>query len=888
MENPKLQQFIKSLKGLKGGSGKWTSFCPKHEADGGVHNPSLSIKHDDATGTIYLNCFNGCCGKQIMMAAGFNPSDMYMPRQSEPRQQITAEYDYFDPAGVFAFQIVRMEPGKNGKSKDFRQRRKDALTGKWTWSTTGITKYPYRLTEMLAADPEIPVIITEGEKGTDYCRAKWPGVPVVCNPGGAGRWLKSYGKYFKGRIVVVVPDADLPNPQTGKMVGNIHAKEICDNLLDHAAEVYMFEPPGMKPKWGLDDWVKANEITLDRFETYVEKLQPWGPTSQIETKQPLPHELDEDGQVLSPVRCAQKLLAEVGLSCFGAIVDKSSTKVALHGVNNHRSLLINTDKITYGAVASLAGSAYILKVSRRYEESDRIEHETIEDAIHTVAAEISINASNRYGIGFWHDGKQTYFIGQSYFELLENKLTKHNNPPQIGDRVPFLDYSDSISSKGMLEDSVKRMQSVESRVAVLEDLRKKLSQWDNIAHPESILWLSLFVIALPGQSIWEWRPWLILLGQSDTGKTEIQKFIHRLFGAISFLTGDATPAAIINKMGCNSLIMLLDELEKSPHRAAIMSMLMNMNRDSGASRIRSNKGQGVEELNIQGMPVISSTERQALKETEINRMVVFQFHRLAEQNIEKFRTYSEAELLPLRHDIFGITMVCGLRILELTFVLKRKYRKCRQTESYILAASVYGAIHGLSDDEAGQWFEQRLPQLQAEAFEEHDSEGEMTLDRILNQQMLSIGVRLRDLISGNVSTGVSRDANWRRNQLRRCGVVVMSNKRAKEMKGFTSISVPKRFHSERYVFFDTSTGSSLRETILKNHDLGSLNLKDLLIQVPGSFQCSLRVNRKSRGIALPMSAVEENLHAESSAEMDGADTDEETTAQGQFDFIQGV
>ena len=85
-----------------------------------------------------------------------------------PKGRIVATYDYQDKSGNLLFQVVRKEP------KTFLQRRKPRpdddpkkVKGDWVWNREGVPLVPYRLPELLAAPPDQPVMIVEGEKDAD-------------------------------------------------------------------------------------------------------------------------------------------------------------------------------------------------------------------------------------------------------------------------------------------------------------------------------------------------------------------------------------------------------------------------------------------------------------------------------------------------------------------------------------------------------------------------------------------------------------------------------------------------------------------------------------------------------------------------------------------------
>src|SRR4051794_22689322 len=89
------------------------------------------------------------------------------PAPAPPQPSIVASYDYRDEEEAVLFQVVRLEP------KDFRQRRPDPdVAGGCIWDLEGVTLVPYRLPELLAADPAETVWVPEGEKHCDRLAAQ--------------------------------------------------------------------------------------------------------------------------------------------------------------------------------------------------------------------------------------------------------------------------------------------------------------------------------------------------------------------------------------------------------------------------------------------------------------------------------------------------------------------------------------------------------------------------------------------------------------------------------------------------------------------------------------------------------------------------------------------
>ncbi|MEM1346036.1 MAG: DUF3987 domain-containing protein, partial [Pseudomonadota bacterium] len=169
-----------------------------------------------------------------------------------PRPRIVATYDYCGEDGHLLFQVLRTAP------KSFRQRQPDGRGG-WDWSVKGAQKVLYRLPELLAAPPEAPVFIVEGEKDAD--RLASLGLIATANAGGAGKWQAGYAKTLAGRRVTVLPDND--------SAGRAHAEAVKQSLTGEARAVAVLDLDGLPEKGDVSDWLDAGG-TPERLLTLAE------------------------------------------------------------------------------------------------------------------------------------------------------------------------------------------------------------------------------------------------------------------------------------------------------------------------------------------------------------------------------------------------------------------------------------------------------------------------------------------------------------------------------------------------------------------------------------------------------------------------------------------
>lgn len=224
--------IIESLGGRRSGSG-WIIPCPAHED----RNPSCSVTVRD--GKLLVHCYAGCRQKDVVAALrerGLWPEPQIrsdarrtscgQPERTTGERRIVTEYNYSDEAGELLYQVLRYEPGRNGKKKDFYQRRPDGR-GRWIWKKSE-RQVLYHLPEVL----EAPIVfVVEGEKDVESLRER--GFVATCNAGGAGKWLADYNQVFAGKSVVVIPDRD-PS-------GFSHARQVVDGIRRYAASFVVID-----------------------------------------------------------------------------------------------------------------------------------------------------------------------------------------------------------------------------------------------------------------------------------------------------------------------------------------------------------------------------------------------------------------------------------------------------------------------------------------------------------------------------------------------------------------------------------------------------------------------------------------------------------------------
>lgn len=183
-----------------------------------------------------------------------------------------AHYDYRDESGSVRYRVFRYRL-PNGK-KTFTQHPSD---GKGGWRhgpgcMDGVEPLPYRLPELLAADPEETVFVVEGEKDADRLAAL--GLVATTNHQGAQStdltWPKFLG-YFRGRDVVAIPDNDEG--------GRRHVEKVCALLAPVARSVRRLDLPGLAARGDVSDWLDTGH-DLDELGHLAYAAPAWTPAPE--------------------------------------------------------------------------------------------------------------------------------------------------------------------------------------------------------------------------------------------------------------------------------------------------------------------------------------------------------------------------------------------------------------------------------------------------------------------------------------------------------------------------------------------------------------------------------------------------------------------------------
>jgi DNA polymerase bacteriophage-type len=174
-----------------------------------------------------------------------------------------ASYVYRDAGGTPYLKVVRTS------AKQFPQFHWG--NGRWIPRPPAGPKIPYRLPELIAAKPDVPVFVCEGEKDADNVAAL--GLLATTNSGGAGKWADDLNKWFVGKqVAYVLEDNDA--------AGRAHAAKVASALSGAIPDIRIVSFPELPERGDVSDWLEQGHTKEELLERA--KTAPPSAKSQLE------------------------------------------------------------------------------------------------------------------------------------------------------------------------------------------------------------------------------------------------------------------------------------------------------------------------------------------------------------------------------------------------------------------------------------------------------------------------------------------------------------------------------------------------------------------------------------------------------------------------------
>lgn len=823
--NPETRMLLDGLQGVEEKDGYWTALCPSHQDT----KPSLVIKDGDKVPCI-VKCHanKGCTPATICQAAGLTLSQImpqsqgFKPDSTAKYGSLVAKYDYFDADGGLVYQACRYEKETEaGKQKTFKQRRPNGKSG-WINNMKGVTRVPYNLPEILNGDSTEPILVVEGEKHCE--KLKEFGFIPTCNVGGAGKWLKEYNKYLRGRDVVILPDNDQP--------GRDHARKVMKSLEGHARSVTVLNLSGLPEKGDVLDWL-ASGNTGEELRKLVDDVVEQG-SADIPDDEP---EVDHDA-----IDVDKEIVKKIGIDVLG-MTDKGYIKVFSYH-HSRVDEIRDVDRITLSKLLAICGPAVRFRVFDGIGDPPAgvFTLRQVKHAISVLAGFRVLDEDQELGVGIWRkcdDDKEHpswVLVGASESAVLNGKLRRHAIP-RFGDHILALSNNEPWYSFDQLKSALE-VNGPSFAKQVCGQLEAHFSAWKYGHQDESPALLAGLVLATWVQTAWPWRPQVALSGQSASGKSSMFNFLDGIFGRLCIKSSGPTAAGLRQAVGNTASIVIADEMEDSRDRPKFFEML----RSSGAGDqiIRGSASHKVQSFGLQHIVWVGSTETGLEKEADLNRFIKISLIKPSREEAGGLPEIAPDALKAFGVKLLVVAMTCFERASQLLRMIvdsKPTGHDIRITQSYGVPAAMYAAAMGMDDQQAVDVFCSMISIIETE------------------DDFVALQDDLVDTILGSV-VKIEKEDHMVSTAILRRGVIMdadasLANAGIRVMTGDEIINIPSVGHPNgEYLFIGHS---QVKRTILRDTPFKSQNVGEILRRIPGSFKTRQRIGgAPTRGTMIPL------------------------------------
>jgi hypothetical protein len=235
-------------------------------------------------------------GRDHQQDAGGDEIIMPVPESAEPlRQALQRDWGrkpsdvwwYFDSEGYRSFAVVRFDDADGKKYFPFCWVR--TATGEGWKARSVPAPRPLFNLNRLAARPDAPVLVVEGEKCARVAEKVFPDYVVVTSPGGANAAAKADWD-LKNREVLIWPDADEAGRKYANDVATIlHGPGVSNLLAVDASALASRTPDGTTreppPGWDVADAIEEGWHPETLRKAVDAAAKPWvlGPTNATGT-----------------------------------------------------------------------------------------------------------------------------------------------------------------------------------------------------------------------------------------------------------------------------------------------------------------------------------------------------------------------------------------------------------------------------------------------------------------------------------------------------------------------------------------------------------------------------------------------------------------------------
>jgi hypothetical protein len=290
-----------------------------------------------------------------------------------------------------------------------------------------------------------------------------------------------------------------------------------------------------------------------------------------------------------------------------------------------------------------------------------------------------------------------------------------------------------------LSRNVDQAADADWTASVMAELEQFLTRWrwKNPDHDPTLV-TGLTLASFP-QAAWHWRPLVIVIGQSNAGKTMLFEALGGhdqqlgIFGNLAFKSSRSTEAGIRQGLGKSAKIILDDEFEKSDDRERVLELLRASTR--GDTITRGTSDQKGKKYRLCHLPWLAATEAGLHRQADINRFIQLDLL-VAEAHLAgKLKLPKGDFLYRLGQRLLAIAIWCIDKARELAIDMKSEQVEgidARTVESYAVPTAMLAVALRLNEAKSRELLRDLLSTV------DKDEQGRTDHDDLLSDIMSAL------------------------------------------------------------------------------------------------------------------------------------------------------
>jgi hypothetical protein len=530
------------------------------------------------------------------------------------------------------------------------------------------------------------------------------------------------------------------------------------------------------------------------------------------------------------------ILMELQLEVLGEYPNGS---VDVYSRHTRKVTRINSvGRMTYPDLVQACGDLALKKIHAGHEQVHG--RKTLDEAriaVALFACDHSLIDCPQLGNGVWLvNGRVTLVNGRSaaVYDPAAGTLTE-TNVPRVGKYILDFSASDGWFDFKTLEKHLVDAANLAWCEQVIKDTEVLFAKW-YWPHPLDALLAACLAVCSWVQTVWPWRPQVIVTGGSDSGKTMMFGVLKGFFGTLANFHEKPTEAYVRQSIRNRACVVGVDEFEHDHKRQHVLEMIRVAS--AGGEIGRGTTDQRGRRFPLRHLMWLSGIESGLDREADRNRCIVFNMQRPPAGSRGKISLPADAALaalgirqlaVALRHVTPAAALFAALRTTQIPDVPGRLVESFSVPTA--LLASIRGAALPAARSLLDNFFLNRSLSRQGGA-------DESDLLRAILQSLIPIG---RGEVR-SVSEVIGSRADWEkyRLDLERHGVALIPARPGQRAYDWSTMRI----------FFNSRV---IRRYLLRRTPWADLDCEQLLERLPGSTRVQWVIAcLPTWGIAVPL------------------------------------